>query len=212
MLQVLWERGWINANKLSEYKLILHNDEGFVVKDCSLSILMGSCSDFANEKSQLEYVCQSLGIEALITMKYHTKYAGEGIEYSWGASKLVYHKYPFACKKGKANFDSLVAKCISRDLLTTERICKFSRRARSYMLTSSSLQFIHKGKGQHQVMTNNTFTHTKIENMKKILKSHRAALDFDRGFIITSVLTSEDFNWKEKLESGETKNSKRKHK
>ncbi len=59
-------------------------------------------------------------------------------------------------------------------------------------------------------MTNNTFTHTKLENMKKILKSHRAALDFDRGFIITSVLTFEDFNWKEELESGETKNSKRK--
>jgi hypothetical protein len=126
MLQVLWERGWINANKLSEYKLVLHNNEGFVVKDYSLSILMGSCSDFANEKSQLEYVCQSLGVEASITTKYHAKYASEGIEYSWGASKAVYHKYLLACKKGEANFDSLVAKCISKDLLTTERIRKFS--------------------------------------------------------------------------------------
>jgi hypothetical protein len=60
-------------------------------------------------------------------------------------------------------------------------------------------------------MTNNTFTHTKIEN-GKILKSHRAALDFDQGFIITSVLTSSDFIWKEEDESGETKNSKRKRK
>jgi hypothetical protein len=77
------------------------------------------------------------------------------------------------------------------------------------MLTYSSLQFIHEDKGQEQVMMNNTFTHTKIENMKKILKSHRAALDFDRGFIITLVLTSSNFNWKEELESGETKNSKK---
>jgi hypothetical protein len=61
------------------------------------------------------------------------------------------------------------------------------------MHTYSSLQFIHKDKGQEQVMTNNTFTLTKIENMKNILKSHRAALDFDRGFIITSVLRSSDF-------------------
>jgi hypothetical protein len=212
MLQILWERGWINVNKLSEYKMVLQDDAGFIVKDYSLSILMGSCTDFANEKSQLEYVCQSLGVEALITTKYHAEYAGEGIEYSWGASKAVYRRYPLASKKGKANFDSLVAKCISRDLLTTNRIRKFSRRARSYMLTYSSLQFIHEDKGQEQVMTNNTFTHTKIENMKKILKSHRAALDFDRGFIITSVLTSSDFNWKEELESGETKNSKRKRK
>ncbi len=167
MLQVLWERGWINANKLSEYKLILHDSEGFVVKDYSLPILMGSCSDFVNKKSQLEYVCQSLGVEALITMNYHAEYAAEGIELSWGASKAVYRKYPLACKKGKANFDSLVAKCISRDLLTTERIRKYSQRARSYMLTYSSLQFIHEGKGQDQVMTNNTFTYTKIEKMKK---------------------------------------------
>ena len=62
-------------------------------------------------------------------------------------------------------------------------------------------------------MTNNTFTHAKIIiSMKIILKSHHAALDFDQGFIIISVLTSSDFNWKEELESGETKNCKRKRK
>ena len=105
------------------------------------------------------------------TTKYHAEYAGEGIEYSWGASKAVYRRYPLACKKGKANFDSLVAKCISRDLLTMDRIRKFSQRARSYMLTYSSLQFIHEDKGQEQVMMNNTFTHTKIKNIK-FLKSH----------------------------------------
>jgi hypothetical protein len=59
-------------------------------------------------------------------------------------------------------------------------------------------------------MTNSVIMHTKIENMNKLLKNHRAALDFDRGFIITSVLTSADFNWKEEHESGDTKNSKRK--
>jgi hypothetical protein len=105
---------------------------------------------------------------------------------------------------------ALLQKCISRDLVLTERIQKFSRQARSYMLTYFSLQLFHKDKGQEQVMTNSIITHTKIENMKKILKSHRAVLDFDRGFIITSVLTSADFNWKEELESGDTKNSKRK--
>jgi hypothetical protein len=126
MLQVLWEWGWINVNKLSENKMMLQDDAGFIVKGYSLSILMGSCTDFANEKSQLEYVCQSLGVEALITTKYHAKYAGEGIKYSWGASKAVYHRYPLACKKRKANFGSLIAKCISRDLLTTDGICKFS--------------------------------------------------------------------------------------
>jgi hypothetical protein len=103
MLQVLWEWGWINVNRLSENKMMLQGNAGFIIKDYSLSILMGNCTDFANKKSQLEYVCQSLGVEALITTKYHAEYAGEGIEYSWGASKAVYRRYPLACKKGKAN-------------------------------------------------------------------------------------------------------------
>lgn len=40
----------------------------------------------------------------------------------------------------------------------------------------------------------------KIENMKKVLKSHRAALDFDKNFIISSI-TANDFNFEE-LEFG----------
>ena len=41
-------------------------------------------------ESLFEFVCQSLGTEALITTKYHAEYAGEGVEYSWGAAKAVY--------------------------------------------------------------------------------------------------------------------------
>jgi hypothetical protein len=82
---------------------------------------------FANEKTQLEFVCQSLGMEALITTKYHAEYAGEGIEYSWGAAKAVYQRYPLASKKGKEKFVTLVSKCTSRESLTTDLIRKFSR-------------------------------------------------------------------------------------
>jgi hypothetical protein len=52
--------------------------------------MLETCTDFANEMTQLEFVCQSLGTEALITTKYHAEYAGEDIEYSWGAAKAVY--------------------------------------------------------------------------------------------------------------------------
>ncbi len=169
--------------------MMVEDDAGFVVPEYSLSVMMGRCTDFANEKSQLEYVCESLGVEALITTKYHAEYAGEGIEYSWGASKAVYRRYPLASKKGKENFDKLVSKCISRELLTNDRIRKFSRRARSYMLTYKSLDYIHEDGGEESKMTSNTITHTKIESMKKILKSHRAALDFDRAFVVTSIKT-----------------------
>ena len=48
---------------------------------------MEVCTDFTNEKTQLEYVCGCLGVKVVITTKYHAEYAGEGIEYSWGAAK-----------------------------------------------------------------------------------------------------------------------------
>ena len=131
-------------NKVNEYKMMVQDDAGFVIPKYSLSVLMGRCTDFSNEKSQLEFVCQSLGIEALITTKYHTEYTGEGIEYSWGALKTVYRRYPLASKKGKENFDKLVLKCITCELLTNDCIQKFSRQARSYMLTYKSLDYIHE--------------------------------------------------------------------
>ncbi len=172
----------------------LQDDSVFIIKDYSLSVLMGTCTDFANEKSQLEFVCQSLGVAALITTKYHAECAGEGIEYSWGASKAVYRRYPLASKKGKDNFDKLVVKCIWRDLLMTDRIQKFSRQAHSYMLAYTSSQIIQEDGGQEEkVMTSNVIMHTKIKNVTKILKSHCAALDFDLAFIVTSIKTSEDF-------------------
>jgi hypothetical protein len=111
LLQVLWERGWIDESKISEYKKIVTDDAGFVVKEFSLAHMLGTCTDFANEKTQLEFVHQSLGIEALITTKYHAEYAGEGVEYSWGAAKAVYQHYPLASKKGKEKNCHLIAKC-----------------------------------------------------------------------------------------------------
>lgn len=97
------------------------------------STLMESCTDFKTEMSQLEFVCHSLGCKALITTKYHAEFAGEGIEYSWGLSKAMYRKYPLVSKKGKRNFDALVSKCISRDVLTKEQVRRFCKRARSYV-------------------------------------------------------------------------------
>jgi hypothetical protein len=75
------------------------------------------------------------------------------------------------------------------------------------------LHFIHEDKGQEEKdLANNIITHTKIKNTKKMLKSHRAALDFDPAFIVTSIKTPADFDWKESLDFSEAKNCKRKRK
>ena len=79
---------------------------------------------------------------------------------------------------------NLVLKCTSREVLMTEIIINFSRRARSYMLTYKALDIVgeegrEKGMGD-EVDTSLDITYKQIKNMQKIIKSQRAALDFDR--------------------------------
>jgi hypothetical protein len=152
MLQILYERGWICEEQLHRYKKKVVDDAGLIVKEYSLEHLLATCTDFANEQTQLEYVCSRLGVRVLITTKYHAEYAGEGIEYSWGAAKAIYRRYPLHSKKGKENFLGLVSKCISRKVLTVDLIRKYSRRARNYMLTYKSLEIIGNNDGGQQNM------------------------------------------------------------
>ncbi|KAL7475527.1 hypothetical protein ACHAW6_002683 [Cyclotella cf. meneghiniana] len=126
LLQVLWECGFI--------------DQKICSKEISLEHIMAHCLDFLNEKLQLEYVCEKLGERALFTTKYHAETAEEGMEYSWAHSKNTYRWVSLSKKKGKYNFVSSVQSSIARDLLTTELIRKFSRRARAYMLACKAFE------------------------------------------------------------------------
>jgi len=168
-------------NKLGDYLVKKVDDGGNLIPELSLQHMMESCSDFAGEVSQLEHVAQSLGTRVIITTKYHAEYAGEGIEYLWGYSKLVYRRHPLSAKKGKENFDLLVDKCISRDLITIDMVRKFSRRARGYM--QAYVVFESSDEMKNNSSKPDNITHHMIEKMKKVISSHRAASDFDRGFL-----------------------------
>ena len=76
-------------------------------------------------------------------------------------------------------------------VLTKDVILNFSQRARSYMLTYKSVELEDTNKN---IETKNETTHlitvVKIESMKKVLKSHRAALDFDKDFVMGSISNS----------------------
>ncbi len=78
------------------------------------------------------------------------------------------------------------------------------------MLTYTSLDYIHENGGQESGMANTTITHSKIESMKKILKSHHAALDFDRAFVVTSINTCDvEIDWQKELGGGEEMTNKK---
>ena len=107
LLQVLWERGFIDELKVKNYRIKMLDEDGNMVPEFSLEPMMTNCLDFLNEMSQLEYVCQQLGTKTIITTKHHAEFAGEGIEYSWGFSKSFYRRFPLKIKKVKTSLTNL---------------------------------------------------------------------------------------------------------
>ena len=102
MLQILWERGWIDSSKVVSARSMRYSKDGKKedfgedgkLKEASqqyaLSYLLKNCGDFKQEKSDLEHLATELSqhdatINILFTPKYHCELAGEGIEYCWGA-------------------------------------------------------------------------------------------------------------------------------
>ena len=73
------------------------------------------------------------------------------------------------------------------------------------MLTYKSLEIIGEGSKDQSNMKSNDISHRQIENMQKIFRSHRAAIDFDKGFIFASLKTGKDFDLKEAVEIGPRK-------
>ena len=197
MLQVLWERGFIDLKRMKEYKVIVKDKvTKMEIPEFLLLTMLKLQPDFANKFSQLEFVAQSLGARVIITTKYHDEYAGEGIKYSWGYSKSLYGRHPLVAKKGRVNFIELVDKCKSRDTTTTNMVRKFSKRARGYMVAYTALE-LDEMKDNDQPTE---FLHQMIEKMKKVISSHRAALDFDKGYL-NKVLTAEGYDFVAEVKS-----------
>ncbi len=161
LLQILWERGWINpcecktfkrdktAGKIintSHYTINGRKDPqtGQVLESSSLLALMAQCTDFKEEETALQFLGQQLGLRVLFTPKFHCEFAGEGIEYNWAHAKAKMRITPLREKKGRQNFIALVKKCICPEtVLTKERIRKFSARARAYICTYYHLSRDH---------------------------------------------------------------------
>jgi hypothetical protein len=105
MLQILWERGWIDENNLGKYTVSgKKNELGIIDVQFSLKHLLGSCRDFEEKESLLPAQGRSLGVTVDRTPKCHCELAGEGIEYSWGCAKNFYRQQPIREKRKKENF------------------------------------------------------------------------------------------------------------
>ena len=127
LLQVLWERGFIDTTNIEKYTMNGRQDAcGVLMPETSLKNLMANCVDFEEEESLLQANGHEMGVLVDRTPKCHCELAREGIEYTWGCSKNYYRALRLHDKRGKEKFKVAVVKCLDRNILTTERIRKFA--------------------------------------------------------------------------------------
>jgi hypothetical protein len=93
-------------------------------------------------------------------------------------TKGVYCCKPLQSKRSKEPFKGLVQQCTSRDILTTKTVRKLSRWARAYICAYYTL---YKSKCMGDDIP--TLTLPLIERLVMAFKTHRAAIDFDAGFM-----------------------------
>jgi hypothetical protein len=188
LLQVLWERGFIDPVKAGLLDYVVHDKPG-----CKgLRTMVAELRDFENEETRLQYVGQKLGLMIDRSPKYHPECAGEGIEYSWGCGKGMYRYLPIASKKGKDNFLKQVRVCLSSKPdtgnLRVSRIRSFARRQRRYICAYDLLHRQETERRQHPATAENEeliVVPAIIERYVKHFKCHRCIYDSERGYLGT---------------------------
>ena len=185
LLQVLWERGFIDENNVNLYSLkgkkCQFDEDGTLKKQYekySLRTLMKRCSDFANEKSAMEHLFLQLSrkaeqtISMLVSPKYHCEVAGEGIEFVWGMLKRRFRSFPLEDKKTKQKFNNCVREGIE-SYITIKNVIRFGCLCRRYMMAYQ----------KHANSDDKTLTFDSIEKYTKQMKTHRNVSDIEKGLI-----------------------------
>jgi hypothetical protein len=68
LLQVLWERGLLDASDLKCYSLTSKKDDlGMVDNSTSLRHITGMCDAFINKEGMLQHIASNLGVTVLLT-------------------------------------------------------------------------------------------------------------------------------------------------
>ena len=189
MSQILYERGYINKELVTKPSRMRYSKNGkkndyehdkrtlkSTCEQYSLTHLLSKCTDFKEEKTDIDQMCEELSskydysVNILFTPKFHCELAGEGIEYSWGASKRLYRREPLHKKRQSGEFKRLVHECVSK--VNINMVRRFSQKARNYMLTYLHLRAV-KNNTRKDALEEWNFV--KNEKLHKVYSSHRDA-------------------------------------
>jgi hypothetical protein len=198
--QIAIERGFFSKARM----MLSSRDPGFVNSD-NLRKIVGACTDFKNETSQLQHIANKLGVAVIMTPKAHAELAGQGIEYSWGYAKLYFRRHNTTGDQAK-KLERNIRNALSDDNMTKTRVRKFVRKAREYKVIYHEF-FLAKQAAEEEAKEasiDESATNVKkkeqkikeeavkrlskhhysiIEKQVKAMKAHRCALDTDFNFI-----------------------------
>ncbi len=181
MLQVLWERGWINKLELEKYSVdgkSSQKDEFGKVREeyktYVLRTLMSKCLDFAREQSTMEYLLSRLSEKSgdhefrlLTSPKYQHELAGEGVEYVWGLAKRYYHSKTIEEKRTKEKFHKIIRESV--EFVRKEHVINFAAKCRRNMMAYYNA---YDSNGD-------PLTYKMIGRFVKMAKTHRNIADQD---------------------------------
>ena len=182
-LQILYERGWIDPNRIEMYtldgKVPNNNEKHHHTTELSICSLTKLQSDFLQEVTLLQYHAQKLGTFVDRTPKCHPELAGEGIEYAWAIAKLFYRKAPIKKKRNKKFFHQLVEESTNpKSVLSCQRLRSCAKKARSYMKMYNVIENLKENENlqpvQYSILEGSMKLYSK---MKKTGKTHRNIAD-----------------------------------
>ena len=173
-------------NKGGSYK---ENGETKFDENFSLTKLLNNCDDFKSELTMLQYAAKRIGEMRGLSVvverspKCHPEIAGEGIEYTWGYSKLYLQRIPISKRRNKNKFmEELKLALSTRDgaMITKDVVAKMCARARDYIV---SYYFLNK-ENDEEKQRHSRLSKVSIERMRRIYRCHRSMIDLDHGAIV----------------------------
>ena len=199
-LQILFERGWVDPQKLGEYtwkgkdrnESVLVSDDEYERKKFSLQYLIQIQDDFKNEMTLLQYHASKLGVVLDRSPKCHPEIAGEGIEYGWAFSKQEYRRSPITLKRSKTKFWDLVNSCLDNTgIMNIKRMRLCSKRSRQYMKLYTAVKAVEDGKNGVEGTMMRLNKHSILEESLKLYRRLQKRRYNHRSVTVTDLRSLE---------------------
>ena len=138
----------------------------------SIGQVFRNLPDFRDKRTALQHTVESRGHILVLSSIFHPEFAGVGIEYSRGMSKLNYRR-ELNDEVPKHLHRNIVASMCPETILTLSRVRRFARRTRYYCRGYFKLAKDREGADSKK----------KIERMRKTCKAHRNIIDMEPNFL-----------------------------